>query len=47
MRGNVITVSRDGEELFSVTDAYAFTAGRLGLATVSASAYFKNLTVSA
>ena len=44
--GNTISVSFDGEHLFSFTDPYVIGRGSIGLYSCDSDAYFKNLEVS-
>lgn len=47
VRGNTFTVWSGETKLIEASDAYAFTAGKLGLYTNGAAVVFKNLKVSA
>lgn len=46
MKGNQITVLRDGEQILQIYDTLAFTHGRIGLYTTGNAAYYKNLSIS-
>ena len=45
-RGNVYTISLDGEQIFKVTDGWGFASGKVGLYTYGAAVVFKNLKIS-
>ncbi len=47
VRCNLITVWLDGEQIFSVTDAWNLANGKIGLYTDGAAAVFKNLKIYA
>ncbi len=47
MRGNTIEVYRNGEQLFTYTDALALCTGACGLYATGGSAHYKNFTVNA
>ena len=46
VRGNMITVWADGEQIIQVSDAVGYTHGKLGLYTNGSAVVFKNLKVS-
>ena len=46
-RGNTFCVWLDGQEIFNVSDDWAFTNGKVGLYTNGAAVIFKNLSIGA
>ncbi len=46
VRGNQMTIWADGEEIINISDAVAYTHGKLGLYTNGSAVVFKNLKVS-